>query len=124
MVFNRLRFVLLVFQFLFSARLCWINLVVPQPSMQASWHSAYANFFAVVDVDAGGGGNLGAHGLAHQVVVVGIKRTARVVRNHLVDTSEGTVAVTHTFIDDLAILNDMAQAAPFLIVSVMVWFTR
>ena len=75
-------------------RRCYINLVAPQRLIQASWHSAYTNFVAVVDVDAGGGRDVIAHWLAHEVVVIGVIRTAWLLRHHLVDVSEGTVAVT------------------------------
>ena len=45
------------------------------------------NLVAVVDVDAGGGGDVLAHGLAHQVVVVVVKLTRPLVGHYLVDAS-------------------------------------
>ena len=54
--------------------------------MLVSWHWAYADLLALVDVDAGSGGYVLAHGLAHHVVVVIVHRVARLVGDHLVDT--------------------------------------
>ncbi len=83
------------------------------------------DFLAVVDVDAGGGGDVLAHGLAHQVVVVVVLRTAlRLVGHHLVNAIEGAMAVAHAFVYDFAVLHHMAQTAPLLIVGIRVWLAR
>ena len=70
------------------------------------------DFLALVDVDAGRGRHLGAHGTAHQVVVVRVNRVECLVDyNLLVDAVESAVAVAHALVDDLAVLDDVAQAA-------------
>ena len=89
----------------------------------ASRHSAYADFFAMVDVDAGGGWEVLSRGLAHQVVVVRIERAARLVDHHLVNAVGGTLAVAHALVDDLAILDDVAQSTPLLIVGIGIRLT-
>ena len=92
--------------------------------MQASWHSAYANFFAVVDVDAGGGGHVGAHCAAHQVVVMRIRRACRAVGHRLVDAHKHSGPITHALVDDLAVFYHVAKSAPLLIISIMVRLSR
>ena len=92
--------------------------------MQALSHSAYANFVAVVDVDAGGGGDVLAHGLAHQVVVVVVNLTRlRLLGHNLVDARYVVGGVAHALVDNLTVLDHMAQAAILLVVGIGVGLT-
>ena len=50
--------------------------------------------FALVDVDAGRGGHILAHGTARQVVVVLVQRAARLFSHHLVNADSQTCSVT------------------------------
>ena len=64
----------------------------------------------MVDVDAGGGGQRFAHGLAHQVVVVVVNLTRlRLIGHHLVDACCIAWVKVEAFVNDLAVLNDVAQ---------------
>ena len=50
------------------------------------------DFFALMDIDAGGSRHLGAKGTAHQVIVAWIKRAARLVGIHLINAVKGAIA--------------------------------
>ena len=76
------------------------------------------NFLAVVDVDAGGGGNVLAHGLARQVVVIVVHRATRLVGHHLIDAVKGAFMIAHSFVDDLAVFHHVTQPAPLLMVGI------
>ena len=91
--------------------------------MRASWRSAYANFLTVVDVDAWGGRQHFAHGLAHQVIVVVVILARPLVGHRLVDARHVVGGVAHALVDDLAVLHHMAQAAVLLVVGIGVGFT-
>ena len=79
-------------------------MVTPQPLMKASWHSTYTNFLALMDVDAGRGRDIFAHGLTHQGVVVGVQRAARLISYHLVDADMHIRIIVDAPVDDFAVL--------------------
>ena len=78
--------------------------------MRALWCSAYANFLAVVDVDAWGGGQLSAQRLSHQVVVVVVKLTRPLVGHHLVDSIPLIRVEIQTLVNNLTVFNDVAKS--------------
>ena len=71
---------------------------------------AHKDLFALVDVDAGHRRHILAHRLAHQVVVVPVQLSLRHVGHHLIDAQSNVWVVPPSFIDDLAILDDVTQS--------------
>ena len=67
------------------------------------------NLVAVVDVDAGGGGDVLAHGLAHQVVVVVVILARPLVSYHLVEARHVVGGVAHALVDNLAVLDQSGR---------------
>ena len=62
----------------------------------------------MVDVDARGGWHNLSHRLTHQIVVIIIHRP-RLINHSFVDAVKSILTITHALIDDLAILDYMAQ---------------
>ena len=70
-----------------------------------------------------GGGDVLAHGLAHQVVVVVVILTRPWLGHHLVKACWIVGSVAHALVDDLAVLDHVAQAAILLVVGIGVGLT-
>ena len=68
----------------------------------------------MVDVDARGGWDNLSHRLTHQIVVI-IIHWPRLVNHSFVDAVKSILTITHALVDNLAILDHMAQPPPILI---------